>query len=188
MKKIIALSLLALTLGTNVPSTANGMILFYPAKKAWTATKHAAKAVKEVALVGLDLVKGTLPIAIVAVTGVAIVCGIDFALAWANQIGLPATFFNHYTFGTLYSSVHGWVAPIVAVAPDFFENLPQRIKSLPELMQSAPEIIGSLPQTAKAMFDTYKFGQAAQQITSNITNLQTTYELGQTAQKSWICW
>jgi len=163
MKKIIALSLLALTLGANVPSTVQadgimykaGNIVAYPLQKTWEATKHAAKATKEVALVGVDLVKGTLPIAAIVVTGVAIVCGFDVALKWANQIGLPATFFNHYTFGTFYNAVYTWVAPIVVTAPEFFKSLPATIKSFPELTKS-------IPQTAIDMFNTSKFGQAAQ--------------------------
>ena len=130
MKKIIALSLLALTLGANVPSTvkANGF------------TDKAKATVKKVTLTGAKLATGTLITAAVVVTGVAIVCGVDAALAWANKIGLPATFFNQYTFGTFYNAIRGWVEPIVTSAPEYFKTLPEKISPPTTIFKLCEEI------------------------------------------------
>jgi hypothetical protein len=124
MKKIIALSLLALTLGTNVPSTANGMFLIYPFKKTYEATKHAAKATTEAA-------KATLSIAIIVAASIAFTCGVDAALAWATKIGLPATFFDCYKFGTFSQKVYGWLAPTTS----FSDSLIEKAEKLPEILK-----------------------------------------------------
>ncbi|MFC1894767.1 hypothetical protein ACFLYH_02345 [Candidatus Dependentiae bacterium] len=158
MKKIISLSLLALFLSANtfsikaVNNNNNSIlqnvanVILYPPKKLGSAikhnfegTKHHLKAIKERFVALIDITKGTIVFSMLIVACVTTVCGIDIALEWANKIGLPATFFNKYTFGTFYNSVHTYVAPIVATSPEFFASIPNKIKSISELIKYLPK-------------------------------------------------
>ena len=166
MKKIITLSLLALMVGANIPTNVKaeqsmagkvGSVALYPFKKVGSSAnntyqavkqiaplaKHSLIATKKLALAGLELTKGTMALSAVVVSLVAIACGVDYALLWATEIGLPETIFNSYTFGTFYNSVYTILEPIVAASPEFFASIPERFTNISDAVAALPGFIGA---------------------------------------------
>jgi hypothetical protein len=121
--------------------------------RAFRSVGYSFNAAKEVVLVGTDLTKAALFSAAIVVACVAIVSGLDFALAWAIELGLPNIFFNHYVFGTFFNVVKGYLISTVKAAPAFFRSLPSKIAAIP----------GGIRFFVETIVLTYRTGQLVQE-------------------------